>query len=239
MRYLPKKAMVLAAGLGKRMRPLTNTMPKPMIEVAGRSMVERALDALEAAGVEEVVINTSYLAEVLETHLSKRFSPHIIFSREDEPLETGGGVLKALPLLGNHPFFIVNGDIICMNGATPFLQRLADVWHDTLDAALLIHPVQKAFGYDGKGDFDLDALGGLTRLDTPSHEYVFTGIQIMHPRVFDGITDTVFSLNVIYQKLMQSAPERIAAVVHDGEWLHIGDPKAKREADDYLLNLAC
>ncbi len=234
MGFLPHKAMILAAGLGKRMRPLTLTIPKPMIEVAGRSMIDRALDHLDAAGIRDVVVNTSYLAEVLEAHLSKRATPHIRFSRETEPLETGGGVKHALPLLGDEPFFVINGDIICMNGHRPYLEQMATAWREDLDILLLLHPVTHAFGYEGAGDFDLDTHGNLIKTSSDTHTYVFTGIQILHPRVFVGISETAFSLNVLYRRALSQTPPRIAAVVHTGHWLHIGDPETKRKADEYI-----
>jgi MurNAc alpha-1-phosphate uridylyltransferase len=234
MSFFPKKAMILAAGLGQRMRPLTLTVPKPMIEVAGRSMIDRALDHLESAGIGEVVVNTAYLADILEAHLEKRSHPSIIFSREDEPLETGGGVKNALPLLGDKPFFVINGDVICMNGDVPYLEQMADAWSDELDVLLLLHPVKDAFGYEGKGDFDLDENSNLIRKPTGSHAYVFTGIQILHPRTFDTVNERVFSLNRIYAAAMSQIPARMKGIVHTGEWLHIGDPETKIRADQYL-----
>jgi MurNAc alpha-1-phosphate uridylyltransferase len=232
---LPTKAMILAAGLGKRMRPLTNSIPKPMIEVGGTPMIDRMLDLLEASGISEVVVNISYLADVLEAHLKTRAKPNLIFSREESPLETGGGVKKVLSFFGNSPFFVTNGDIVCVNGSRPFLQRLADAWEDNLDALLLVHSVEKAIGYDGAGDFNVDTDGNLSRAaGEKTYPYVFTGIQILHPRIFAHSPDGTFSLNILYGRSMSENPPRIKAVIHDGDWLHIGDPKGKMDADGYL-----
>lgn len=233
----PTNAMILAAGLGKRMRPLTDTIPKPMVEVGGVPMIDRMLDLLGDAGIPEVVVNMSYLADVLEAHLQNRRAPKLVFSREDSPLETGGGVKKALPLLGAAPFYVLNGDIVCINGKTPFLEKLADAWSDTLDALLLVHPVARAIGYDGSGDFDVSGSGVLSRNpDGAAHAYVFTGIQILHPRQFTDSPDVPFSLNTLYARAMSKQPPRIKAIVHDGDWLHIGDPAGKLLADEYFLN---
>lgn len=239
MSYFPKHAMILAAGLGKRMRPLTNTIPKPMVEVGGITMIDRALDQLTQAGLKEVVVNMSYLADVLEAHLSKRRTPKLVFSREDSPLETGGGVKKALPLLGAAPFFVMNGDVVCIDGKVPFLKRLADAWNDDLDILLLVHPVANAIGYDGRGDFDADDNGNLSRrADAVSYDYVFTGIQILHPRIFEKMQEDVFSLNMLYAYALQAKKTRIKALIHDGYWLHIGDPQGKQDADAFLARLS-
>lgn len=235
MSAMPRQAMVLAAGLGRRMRPLTDTIPKPLIDVAGRSLVDRAIDRLQEAGVERVVVNTSYLAELLEAHLRKRALPRIIFSREAEPLETGGGIAQALMHFAGAPFFAVNGDIIWLDGKISALQRLATGWNDGLDALLLLHPVKQAVGYDGKGDFFLTESGGLIRRK-PDEEapYVYAGVQMLHPRLFEGHPGGAFSLNLLYDKAMNARPARIAAMVHDGQWLHVGDVQGLQAAEARL-----
>jgi MurNAc alpha-1-phosphate uridylyltransferase len=229
--------MVLAAGLGRRMRPLTDHLPKPLIEVAGRSLIDRAIDRLEEAGVERVVVNTSYLAPMLEAHLSKRKRPRILFSRESEPLETGGGIARALPHFGDDPFFAVNGDIIWLDGSQPALDRLAGHWDEGLDALLLLHPVRSAVGYEGHGDFDRNGDGTLIRRKPEATApYVYAGVQLLHPRLFRGSPDGAFSLNLLYDKAMLANPPRIKAVVHDGDWLHVGDVKGLRLAEERLGN---
>jgi N-acetyl-alpha-D-muramate 1-phosphate uridylyltransferase len=227
--------MVLAAGRGVRMRPLTDHAPKPMIEVAGRSLIDRALDRLEEAGVQKIVVNTSYKADILEDHLRERHGAKILFSREEEALETGGGIARALHHFGGQPFFAVNGDIIWLNGAELALKRLAAHWDDSADALLLLHPVSQATGYDGKGDFELGPSGALTRrAPDKSAPYVYAGVQLLHPRLFEGCPKGAFSLNVLYDKALTSSPPRIRALVHDGAWLHVGDAEGLRLAEIYL-----
>jgi len=230
---MPRQAMVLAAGRGLRMRPLTDHMPKPMIEVAGESLIDRALDRLEEAGIEKVVVNTSYKAEMLEAHLSKRKNPHIVFSREEEALETGGGIARALEHFGGAPFFAVNGDIIWLDGAQPALMRLAEAWRNDLDALLLVHPVEKAVGYEGRGDFVVDAKGHITRAK-PTAPYVYAGVQLLHPRLFENCPKGAFSLNLLYDKAMHASPPRIRALIHDGDWLHVGDAQGLKAAEARL-----
>jgi MurNAc alpha-1-phosphate uridylyltransferase len=160
----PNKAMVLAAGLGTRMRPLTDHLPKPLIEVAGTALVDYALNWLEASAIDEVVVNSHYKFELLEAHLAKRTHPAIHISREEPLLETGGGIKKALSLLGEEPFFSLNSDTICVDGPTPALARMIAEWDDkNIDALLLVHPVSEAIGYQGNGDFFLHADGSLRR----------------------------------------------------------------------------
>lgn len=234
----PKQAMVLAAGFGKRMRPLTDRMPKPLIGVAGRSLIDRAIDRLSEAGVERVVVNTSYKAQMLEAHLSQRTSPHIVFSREAEPLETGGGIAQALPHFADKPFFAVNGDVVWLDGRQPALERLAAQWEMGLDALLLLHPVESAIGYEGSGDFDISGGGMLIRCppDGTAH-YVYAGVQLLHPRLFRGSPKGAFSLNLLYDNAMHTTPPRIKALIHDGVWLHVGDVEGLRLAEAYLSAL--
>ena len=228
--------MILAAGLGLRLRPLTETRPKPLIEVAGRTMLDRALDHLVAAGIGSAVVNCHYLAEQIEAHLAGRDRPAIRLSREEVLLETGGGIAKALPNLGPDPFYAANADIIWSDGATPALLRLADHWDaSTMDALLLVHPTERAFGYDGAGDFARDKDGRLSRRgNAASAPYVFTGVQLLHPGLFDGAPAGAFSMNVLYDKAL--AAGRLHGVVHDGEWYHVGTPEALSEADALLAS---
>ncbi|MGE5504015.1 MAG: nucleotidyltransferase family protein [Actinomycetota bacterium] len=225
-------AMVLAAGLGLRMRPITLSTPKPMVTVAGRTMLDRALDHLAAAGVAEVVVNTHWLAERIRAHLAGR--PGIMLSHEDELLETGGGVAKALPLLGARPFYVVNSDIVWTDGAHPALDRLAEAWDgDRMDALLLLQPTATAVGYEGKGDFFLDPNGVPRRRREPQvAPYLFAGVQILHPRLFEGAPSGKFSLNVLYDRALEDG--RLFGLVHDGRWFHVGTPDALPEVEALL-----
>ena len=228
----PTHAMALAAGLGTRMRPLTLTNPKPMIPVAGRTMLDRALDHLRRQNLQRIVVNTHYLPEVIETHLAGQ--PDIAISREDEILETGGGVAKALPLLGDQAFFVVNCDIIWTDGAEPALSRLAAEWDDaSMDALLLLHPVATAVGYDGPGDFFAEpGQAPRRRAPAPSAPYLFAGVQILHPRLFAQAPAGKFSLNVLYDYALQH--NRLGAVLHDGNWYHVGTPEALPQVEALL-----
>jgi len=232
------RAMVLAAGLGTRMRPLTDHLPKPLVTVAGVTLIDHALNWLVASGVEEVVVNSFYKAELLEAHLAKRTTPVIRISREEALLETGGGIKKALPLLGSNPFFSLNSDTICLNGRTPTLQRMAQAWDDEdMDALLLLHPVADAVGYVGKGDFFMGEDGHLRRpREGVAAPFVFTGVQMIHPRFFGAGPEGAFSTNVLYNQGMGSdgTLRRVRGLVHDGNWLHIGTPEERMEAERWL-----
>lgn len=217
-----KRAMVLAAGRGVRLRPLTDTLPKPLVEVGGVAMIDRALDALVRAGVTHAVVNAHHLGGLIEAHLAARRYPAIHLSRESEPLETGGGTAKALPVLGAAPFFAVNADVVWLDGETPALTRLARAWDDArMDALLLVHPVDASVGYDGAGDFALHGDGRLARRGAaPSAPFVFASVQILHPRLFAGAPDGPFSLNLLYDRAL--AAGRLFGLRHDGGWLHVG-----------------
>jgi MurNAc alpha-1-phosphate uridylyltransferase len=239
----PNAAMVLAAGLGLRMRPLTENCPKPLIELAGRTLLDRALDHLVTANVARAVVNLHYLGGMIESHLSGRPAPLIDFSREDdELLETGGGVTKALGLLGPNPFYVVNADITWTDGNVPALQRLATAWQeDNMDALLLLHPVETATGYDGKGDYSCDIAtdvgkgppGQLSRRrDRPTAPHVFTGVQLLHPRLFAGAPSGPFSLTRLYDKAEEAG--RLYGIIHSGDWHHIGTPAGLAEAEKIL-----
>ncbi len=229
-----RRAMVLAAGLGERMRPITNTIPKPLVPVDGRTLLDRALDRLAEAGVEEVVVNVHHLAQKIVDHLAGRAAPKVLISHEEQRLETGGGVAKALPLLGDDAFFVVNGDAMWLNGPYPALEVLTGSWNDQrMDALLLLHPTVEAYGYHGDGDFVVDAVGRLSR--RPEHSiapYLFTGIQILHPRLFIAAPAGAFSLNVLYDRAMEV--ERLFGHLHDGKWFHVGTPGDLTVVEAYL-----
>lgn len=230
----PEKAMVLAAGLGTRMKPLTDTLPKPLVEVTGRALIDHALDRLEEAGVSNVVVNTHHLAGRLENHLNERGAPHIEFSREVELLETGGGIAKALPRLGKNPFYAVNSDAFWLNGPFDALRRMAGSWDDgAMDGLLLLHSTVDAYGYSGLGDFCIDGDGLLSqRPEGEVSPWLFTGIQILHPRLFKGAPKDHFSLNILYDRAIEE--ERLFGLIHDGEWFHVGTPEGLQEAETYL-----
>jgi MurNAc alpha-1-phosphate uridylyltransferase len=226
--------MVLAAGLGKRLRPITDTLPKPLVVVAGRTLLDRSLDALASAGVARAVVNCHYLAPMIEAHLGGRAAPRIHLSNEENQLlETGGGVKRALAHLGDDPFLVINADIAWEDADTPALNRLAAAWQDgDMDALLLLHPVAAASGYDGVGDYDIEGGRLSRRRDRPSAPYVFTGIQILHPRLFEGAPDGPFSLTTLYDKA--EAAGRLYGLIHDGAWYHIGTQAGLEEAESRL-----
>jgi MurNAc alpha-1-phosphate uridylyltransferase len=228
---IPPRAMVLAAGFGTRLRPLTDTVPKPMVRVAGKPMIDTVIDRLAAIGVQEIVVNTHHLAEVIESHLNERSNPRIVFSREDQILETGGGIRKALPLLGSQPFYAVNGKIVWLNGKTDALVRLAEVWNDgDMDGLLLLQPTTSAIGYDGPGDFFIDQVGRVRRRrEWEVAPFVYAGIQILHPRLFAGAPDGAFSLNLLYDRAIEAG--RLFGIRHDGEWFHVSTPKQLAEVE--------
>jgi MurNAc alpha-1-phosphate uridylyltransferase len=232
---VPDHAMVLAAGLGERMRPLTQTTPKPLLEVGGQTMLDHALNRLEDAGVTDVVVNTHWLAEKIENHLKGRKGQRIEISREEKLLETGGGVNEALSLLANAPFYVINADIVWRDGTVPALHRLAREWDgDSMDALLLLAATVRSTGYDGSGDFLMDSAGGLTRRpERTVAPFVFTGVQIVHPRLFLGEPNDAFSINMLYDRILKKG--RLSGIVHDGDWYHVGTPDAIDTADAEIL----
>lgn len=222
---MPEVAMVLAAGLGTRLRPITDHLPKPLVAVAGRAMLDRVLDALRDAGVMRCVVNTHYLAPMIEAHLAHRVAPEVELSREDELLDTGGGVARALGSLGAGPFFVINADILWQEGpGGAALARLAAAFDSKqMDALLLLVPRERSVGYDGPGDFISDNLGRLGRRGGAAFApYVFTGLQILNPRLFGDCADGAFSLNILYDRAIASG--RLFGLEHTGRWFHIGTP---------------
>lgn len=220
----PTSAMVLAAGLGTRLRPITDRIPKPLVSVGGRALIDHAIDRLDEVGVPKVVVNVHYKAEMMVRHLEARSHPEITLSHEDELLETGGGILKALPLLDDF-FYVVNSDVFWLNGKVPALLRLARAWDaERLDALLLLQRTTSAVGYEGRGDFILDPLGRVRRrAEREVAPHLFAGVQILHRRLFEGQAPGKVSLNPLWDRAI--ARDRLAAIVHDGEWYHIGTPE--------------
>ncbi|MBH0238846.1 nucleotidyltransferase family protein [Methylobrevis albus] len=228
----PRKAMVLAAGRGKRMRPLSATTPKPLIEVRGRALVDHVLDRLVEAGVETAVVNVHYLADLVEVHVLKRTAPAIIISDErDRLLDTGGGVVKALPHFGDEPFYHLNSDSIWIEGIRPNLAMLAEHFDASrMDMLLLLAPTVSSVGYDGVGDFVMDKDGRLAR--RPERDvapFVYAGAAIIHPRIFEGETVAPFSLNRFFDAGIDAG--RLFGLRMDGIWLHVGTPQAIGEAE--------
>lgn len=225
------RAMVLAAGLGKRMRPLTDDRPKPLVELAGRSLLDRALDNLAAGGITEFVVNSHYKGEMIAAHLDGR--EDIILSPEELLLETGGGVKAALPHLGDSAFLVVNSDAVWCDGSESTVARLAAQWNNTImDALLLLVPMGTVAGNMGQhpGDYHLEADGrARRRLRGKKAPYLFGGIQILHPRLFEGAPDGPFSLNILYDRAQEAG--RLYGLRHDGEWYHVGTPQELAAAE--------
>jgi MurNAc alpha-1-phosphate uridylyltransferase len=233
----PISGMVLAAGLGLRMRPITERLPKPLVPLVGRPLIDHVLERFAAAGVARAVVNAHHLAPLLERHLAGRQAPTVAISHEGELLETGGGVLKALPLLDDF-FYVVNSDIFWLDGKTPALLRLAQAFDpERHDALLLLQRTVSAVGYDGPGDFMLDPLGRLRRRgEREVAPHLFAGVQILAKRLFAGVAPGKFSLNPLYDRAI--AAGRLAAIVHDGEWYHIGTPEGLALAEARLATHA-
>jgi len=223
----PSTAMVLAAGLGTRMRPLTDNVPKPLVGVAGKPLLDHVLDRLAEAGVETAVVNIHHLGDMIEKHVAGRENPRVVVSDErGELLDTGGGVVKALPRLGPAPFFHLNADTIWIDGPTPNLTRLARAFDPkTMDALLLLAPTSGSIGYSGRGDFSMSPDGRLTRRGTndpaPS---VYAGAAIFSPQLFNNAPRGAFSLNTLFDKAAKSG--RLHGLTLDGTWMHVGTVEA-------------
>ncbi len=237
MATTPKKAFVLAAGKGERMRPLTDNCPKPLLYVGGRTMLDRALDALEAAGVEEVVVNTWYLGDMITEHLKDRTSPKITFSHEKDLLDTGGGVKNALQFFGDEPFYVLNADVIWTdgeNGST--LLDMAKNWDDAkMDLMLLLHSTKDLPAYNGSGDYYLPEGSNKpvfkSRAEEPAN-VIFAGPRIVHPRLFKDSKDGAFSFVELFHKAEREG--RLAGHRNEGDWHHVGTPEAL-EATNRIL----
>jgi N-acetyl-alpha-D-muramate 1-phosphate uridylyltransferase len=228
----PKRAMVLAAGIGKRMRPVTVTTPKPLIEIGGRALIDYGLDRLVRAGVETAVVNVHYLPDLIRVHVGRRQSPQVVISDErDRLLDTGGGIAKALPELGEAPFYVLNSDSFWIEGPRPNLDWLAAGWRDdAMDALLLVASTVRTIGYGDRGDFRMSPDGRLNR--RPEREvapFVYAGAAILHPRLFADVPDGPFSLNLLFDRAIEA--DRLFGVRMDGVWLHVGTPEAIAEAE--------
>ncbi|MFO1190180.1 MAG: nucleotidyltransferase family protein [Alphaproteobacteria bacterium] len=234
----PRRAMVLAAGLGVRMREAVSDRPKPLVEVQGRTLLDRALDRMAEAGVELAVVNVHYLAAMIEKVLAHRVRPGIVVSREETLLETGGGVAQALPSLGAEPFYVANSDALWLDGATPALRRLAAAWDDeTMDALLLLVTRERAGGFEGPGDFFRAEDGRLARRGSATQApYVYGGVQLVHPRLFAVAPRGAYSFNILWDRAL--ADGRLAGLVHDGAWFHVGSAAGLAAANRALAPAA-
>ena len=231
-------AMVLAAGLGTRMRHLTQDRPKALIEVCETPLIDGVLDRLAAAGVSKAVVNVHHHAAPLREHLEARQQPQISISDEtDQLLDTGGGVARALDQLGEKPFVVVNGDVLWLDGREGTLTRLAERWiDDDMDALLLMCFTVNAIGYEGMGDFMMSDDGRLVRREEQCvSPFVFTGIQVLHPRLFENAPNGVFSLNRLYDQA--EANGKLFGLIHEGAWMHVGTPEGVTAAEDVLNGL--
>jgi MurNAc alpha-1-phosphate uridylyltransferase len=231
--------MIMAAGLGTRMRPLTNTVPKPLVTVGGRALIDHAIDRLAAAGVTKIVVNLHYKAEMIREHLAKRKDVEIIFSDEsDGLLGTGGGVTRALQYFGNEPFFIHNSDTIWIEGYGAALERMKRRWDpDNMDGLLLMAAMINSIGYEGVGDFMMDANGHLSRVPAGRvSPFAFPGVQIVHPRLFANPPKGGFSTNVLWDRAIENG--RLFGIRLEGLWIHVGTPQAVAEAEEFLADLA-
>jgi MurNAc alpha-1-phosphate uridylyltransferase len=236
---VPRTAMVMAAGLGKRMRPLTATRPKPLVEVAGRALLDHVLDRLRAAGVQRVVVNVHYLPDAIEAHLAARAGglDVAISDERKQLLETGGGLVKAEPLIDTDPFLVVNSDNFWVDGPADSLKLLASHWDDErMDALLLLVPHARAQNHRGMGDFHMDRNGRLRRRER-SHvaPFVYTGIQIISKKLLEGAPEGPFSTNLLWDKAIEQG--RCFGAVHQGLWFDVGTPAAIRQTEAYLQNV--
>jgi MurNAc alpha-1-phosphate uridylyltransferase len=236
MPVTPTKAMILAAGLGLRMRPLTDHMPKPLVRVAGQPLLDHVLDKLAGAGVGEAVVNVHYLPDQIIQHTASRAQPRIIISDErDLVLGTGGAVVKALPLLGNEPFFHVNADTMWIDGVRPNLERLAETFDpERMDILLLMAPTTSSIGYAGRGDYAMLPDGALRkRKEHQVVPFVYAGAAIMSPSLFADAPAGEFSLTKIFDRANEQ--ERLFGLRLDGVWMHVGTPDAVQAAEEAFL----
>jgi MurNAc alpha-1-phosphate uridylyltransferase len=230
--------MILAAGLGTRMRPVTNDRPKPLVHVRGKALIDHAIDRLVQAGVTMIVVNVHYRAEMLKEHLARRGDVEIIISDEsDGLLDSGGGILKAMPLFEGEAFFTHNSDSIWVEGTGQALEKMKARWDDTLmDALMMVAPTVTSVCYEGRGDFTMDADGHLARVtEQRVAPFVWSGVQIVHPRLFDDAPGRKFSINPLWDRAIDKG--RLFGLRLDGVWMHIDRPEAIKESEDFLDDL--
>jgi len=227
-------AMVMAAGMGKRMRPLTASQPKPMVRVAGKPLIDHALDRLVEAGVTKAVVNVHYLADALEAHLGERKNPEILISDErDMLLETGGGMVRAQPMLPD-PFFCLNADNIWLDGPRDAFHDLSDRWNpDEMDALLLMVPHARALNFRGKGDFHMDPIGRLARRRSGRiAPFIYTGIQLVSHRLLRNAPEGAFSTNILWERAIEDG--RLFGAAFTGQWFEVGTPQSIAPTEEAL-----
>jgi len=232
---MPKSAMVLAAGLGTRMRPYNGQIPKPLVTVGGKSLIDYGLDRLAEAGVERAVVNVHHLADALEQHLAARKRPQIVISDErTKLLGTGGGIAKALPQLGDAPFFLVNSDTLWLDGVRPNFTRLGEAFDPkTMDALLLLSPTAGSIGYSGRGDYMMLPDGRLQRRgEREVAPFIYAGSAILAPELFAGAPAGAFALTRLFD--CAAAQDRLFGLRLEGVWMHVGTPEAVAAADAVL-----
>jgi len=231
----PDHAIVLAAGLGTRMRPLTNTTPKPLIKVWNKTLLDHSIDALDDAGVGNIVVNVHYLADQIEAHISSRQTPIVTISDErDLLLDSAGGAKKALPELGEGAFFLLNADSFWVEKKSSNLAKMSTVWNDDdMDILLLVSSKENAVGFDGMGDFFMSPAGQLTRRgDKETAPFIYAGAAILHPRIFTNSPDAPFSLNALFNEAIEEG--RLYGTNLEGLWLHVGTPASIDEAESAI-----
>ncbi len=228
--------MVLAAGLGTRMAPASKTLPKPLVVLDGRTLIDRVLDRLAAAGIAKAVVNVHHKADQIEAQLKSRTAPKITISDErDALLDTGGGVKKALPLLGRKAFLVHNSDSVWIEGVGANLLRLVEAWDDgRMDCLLLLALASGSVGYQGRGDFVFESDGRIGRRKSEQQivPFAFTGVSIAHPRLFDGSPDGKFSMNRVWDQAIERG--RAFGLRMEGIWMHVGTPEALAQAEQAL-----
>ncbi|NVO16997.1 MAG: nucleotidyltransferase family protein [Rhodoplanes sp.] len=232
----PRNAMVLAAGLGTRMRPLTDTLPKPLVPVGGKPLLDHVLDRLVASGVETTVVNVHFFADQIERHLAGRHRPRIVISDERPALlGTGGGVVKALPQLDNGPFFLVNADTLWIDGVKTNLDRLAQMFDSAaMDALLLLAATSASIGYSGRGDFGMTPDGRLQRrAEREVVPFVYSGVALLSPALFADAPDGAFALTRLFDRA--EAAGRLFGLRLEGLWMHVGTPEAIAAAEKAIL----
>jgi MurNAc alpha-1-phosphate uridylyltransferase len=232
------RAMIMAAGYGTRMRPLTNTLPKPLVKVRGKALIDHVIDRLIAVGVKTIVVNIHYMGDQIAAHLKKRKDAEFIISDEtDALLDSGGGIFKALPHFKGEPFFHANADTVWVEGASHALPRLMAAWEpERMDALMLLASTVTTVCYDGRGDFMMDADGRLSRVpEGRVSPFVWMSMEILHPRLFDGVTETKFSINPLWNKAI--AKGRLFGQRLDGVWMHIDRPDAVTKSEEFLADL--
>ena len=234
---MPNRAIVLAAGLGTRMRPYNGHIPKPLVEIGGKSLIDYSLDRLADAGVESVVVNVHHLADILERHLAPRQRPHVVISDErGELLGTGGGIAKALPKLGDAPFFLVNSDTVWLDGVRPNFTRMAEAFDpQTMDVLLLLAATTSSIGYSGRGDFAMLPDGRLRRRrENEVVPFVYAGAAVLSPALFADAPKGAFSLTVLFDRAAEN--NRLFGLRLEGVWMHVGTPEAVAAAEAALAS---